>query len=443
MLTSSPKQLNHRQFNLVRLSLVVCWLAVMVAAKVLALAFPYVLVTVFLFIHAAMIGLASLISIREETHTFPNDIAFFSLLLDEFLFTILLYFTGGWTNPLVTLYLITITMAATTLPRSATLWIALVAIAGYTVVSQFYVPVNTLAETLHAHSHHADMSGFSLHIAGMWLTFVISAFTIAIFVSNLAAARRETESRLAQSRERILRNESVIGIASLAAGTAHELGTPLSTMTVITSEILADLKDPACHMETQRQGFIEDLQEQMNQLRLCKSILGKLTERANRIHSAPTEKLSLKAFIDSVIDQWRLLHPAGLLIFTWKPEHLTSAPEIRFEESLGLAIHNLLDNAYKVSPISIECQCGWDNEQLRLTILDQGPGLTRELKRAISLEHTQTPNANEVDTHQGLGIGLLLVNATVESLGGQVRFFNRDGGGAQVTLTIPLRMLVD
>ena len=76
----------------------------------------------------------------------------------------------------------------------------------------------------------------------MWLTFVISALTIALFVSNLATAQRATEARLAKSRERILRNERVIGMATLAAGTAHELGTPLATITVIASEMLADLK---------------------------------------------------------------------------------------------------------------------------------------------------------------------------------------------------------
>lgn len=439
--TAAP--LTHRQFTLVRLSLVLCWLVVTMAAKMLSLAFPYGMVTLLVLLHALLIGLTSWASRPGEAPTVPTRAAFYSLLLDELLITGLLYLTGGWTNPLVTLYLISITLAATTLPRTTSLWVALVAISGYTFVSQVYLPVTPEVQAGHIHGDLQDMSGFSLHIAGMWLTFVISALTIALFVSNLATAQRATEARLAKSRERILRNERVIGMATLAAGTAHELGTPLATITVIASEMLADLKNPDYSPEDERESLIEDLEEQMVQLRLCRSLLGKLSERAHRISPKQTALLPLNEFVEQVADQWRLVHPQSLLQVSTRPSGFSNPPVIRFEESLALAIHNLLDNAERVSPRAVNCHYEWDQTSFTLHIADRGPGLTRELQHALAFRPSPLTGNESFPQQKGLGIGLLLVNTTIESLGGQVRYADREGGGADVMIQLPLQMLQD
>ena len=174
--------------------------------------------------------------------------------------TLALYLTGGSSNPLVSLLLLPVTVATATL-RPALSWSVAVTAAGcYTTLMFVHQPF--------AMAHHGG-GAFELHIWGMWYGFLLSALLVALFVARLGDTLRAHDEALAKAREESLRNEQWLALGTLAAGTAHELGTPLSTMAVIASD-LAD----ECG------GNDPDLADRLNVLRSqidrCKGILSRM-----------------------------------------------------------------------------------------------------------------------------------------------------------------------
>ena len=156
----------------------------------------------------------------------------FHLMVEFQLITVFLYFTGGASNPFISYLLVLLVYAAYNLKQQ---WVWLMAILGildYSALTQFYQPL-----TLPIHSHTlSGKSFFDLHLAGMWLTFVLSSLVLAAFIPSLVVVKNRRRQELAELRERQLKNEQLIGIATLAAGTAHEMGTPLMTMEMLLAE---------------------------------------------------------------------------------------------------------------------------------------------------------------------------------------------------------------
>ena len=149
--------------------------------------------------------------------------------------TWLLYLTGGETNPFVSLLVLPITLAAAALPLRHVAIVALLAAACYLVLIPWHVPL----PMLHAH----EGGDFNLHILGMAINFVITAAALSFFVTRLARMLRARERDVQRERERALRDEGILAIATQAAGAAHELNTPLSTMRTLLAELKREHAD--------------------------------------------------------------------------------------------------------------------------------------------------------------------------------------------------------
>jgi two-component system sensor histidine kinase RegB len=172
---------------------------------------------------------------------------FANLLLDVFFLTLILYFTGGSTNPIVSYYLIPLIISAAVLRPAHTWFIAFLSIAFYTVLLFYYQPLD-----LFTMSGHGAMT--SAHFLGMWVNFGFSAVLISWFVVRMAGTLKEQSRAIARNRESGLRNEQIISVASIAAGTAHEMRTPLATMAVTVDDIAfehPELKDEMAVLEQQ------------------------------------------------------------------------------------------------------------------------------------------------------------------------------------------------
>ena len=180
---------------------------------------------------------------------------FANLLLDMAFLTVLLYLTGGSSNPLVSYYLIPLIISAALLSPLYTWITAALAVGCYTFLFNFHLPFDLFGMAGHA--------GMSAHMTGMWINFVFSAVLIAWFVARMASSMREQDAAMAAVREDALRNERIVGVAGIAAGTAHELRTPLATMTVLAGELKAE--------NPQLAGDLDLLQQQLDR---CDAILG-------------------------------------------------------------------------------------------------------------------------------------------------------------------------
>jgi two-component system sensor histidine kinase RegB len=339
------------------------------------------------------------------------------LLVDVLGWTVLMYFTGGANNPFVSYYIVPLVIAAAVLPWRHTWLVAGASLLAYSALLYYYRPFPLF--TPHAHMGHGE--GANVHILGMWFNFLFSAGLITYFVVRMASMLRQEEARAVVRREDRLRNDQIMAVASLAAGTAHELGTPLSTMTVLVDEMLEEKSLPA-----QARQDCELLRQQLAQ---CKATLTDLSRTAELTSVQQTSSLPLDQFLRQTVARWAVRRP-GVLCET----HFDSAgpaPAMAFDSTLCQALENLLNNAADTGSPRIEVRCQWGPHEAQIAIRDWGPGIDTEILQAAGKPLIRASRA-------GLGIGLLLSHATVERYGGRIELLNAQDGGAVATLYLPL-----
>lgn len=410
--SSSSAAINLRRLLAVR--------AITVAGLVLTLWFAVVRLGMalpamtLLLVMAVMVGL-SLATLWRLGWSRPvgEGEMFVQLLADVAALTAVLYYTGGSTNPFVTLYLLPLAMTAAALPGALVWWMAAITVACYTLLLAWHVPL--------PHAEHAHGAEFGIHVAGMWLGFLLSAGLIAAFASRMSSTLRERDRMLAAMREAELRNERVLALGTLAAGAAHELGTPLATMAVLAKDF-----EPGRGIDADRLGILRD------QIARCKEILSSLSAAAGQVRAEAGASRPLDAWLTEIVARWRSTRPgvvAGLQLDGAGP-----APRIVSEQTLAQAITNILNNAADASPLQVEIAGRWSADELVLDIADRGPGLAPELAGHAGQSIFTTKS-------EGLGLGLFLAYTTLSRLGGDVRLMNRDGGGVICRLTLPLAAL--
>lgn len=361
------------------------------------------------------------------------------LSLDLLSLTALLYFTGGSVNPFVSLLLLPLTIGATMLALVDVGLLTVLALACYSLLMFYSVPLPSpeggplaeidralLALTGIAHGHEAHFSGhgFGLHIVGMWLNFMLSALLISLFVSRMAHALRHRDAALAEAREQALRNEQILAIGTLAAGAAHQLGTPLTTLTVVLHEL---------RLAYAGNGELNaDLALMEHQVKNCKEILSRILSAAGQDRHDGGALIDLHVLVNDSLEQWRLIRPAAhcTLAGALLADPQLPAPQVFADRTLEQALLNLLDNAADASPSGIEVRYGWDAASGILEILDDGPGIDAAIAGHIGKAFVRSRKG-------GLGIGLFLSNATIERFGGKVELLGRPEGGTCTRITLP------
>ncbi len=367
----------------------------------------------------AFLGLLNVLAHARLRLRWPvSDAELFGNLLGDVLgLTALLYLSGGSTNPLVSLYLLPLMIAATILPARYNWSLAVLAIACYSLLLFWYQPLGE------QHHHHAEAAAeFNLHVLGMWATFLVSAVLIAHFVASMAQSLRERDRLLALAREGALRNERIVALGTLAAGAAHELGTPLATMTL--------LADDMALRYAEQPDMRQDAADMQAQITHCKSIINALADSAGAARGESGCAQAADAFLDEVLAKWLLMRPVVNVDCRWSG--VTPAPCIVVEQTLAQAVINLCNNAADASPSEVEIRGHGEADQVVIEIRDRGPGLSAEVARRAgeAFFSAKTP--------AGMGVGLFLANATIERFGGTVRIFNREGGGACTRIALPI-----
>ena len=344
----------------------------------------------------------------------PDGELFAQLGVDITALTLLLFFSGGAANPLVSLYLPSIAIAAVVLPGRLAWGAVGLSVAAYSLLVFWYVPL-PVADAARA---------TRLHLAGMWLIFVASAALIAWLVGRLAAAILQRDHQLAAAREEALRNERVVALGGLAAGAAHELGTPLATMAILVGELG---RNTELGPETQ-----EDLALLREQIEHCKGIITGLAARAGQARAEGGAALDLDRWLEQVVARWHRLRPHAEAEVSLRG---TATPRVVGEATLEQALLNLFNNAADAGDGHIEIESEWDGTKLRIEIRDRGPGFDENVL-------LQAGRAFITTRPEGTGIGLFLAHAAVERLGGRIVLANREGGGAVTRVELPLERIL-
>lgn len=340
------------------------------------------------------------------------------ITVDTLVLGYMLYFTGGAANPFITLLLVPIAMSAAALRLRAILVVAALAGVAYLLLLIDHVPL-----PLRMTPFGADE--LSLHVAGMGVNFVIMALMLGVFIKRLAMAVREQQQVIQRGRERALRDEGILAIATQAAGAAHELNTPLSTMRTLLPEIRRE------HASDGALG--EDLELLQDQVERCRSILREMVAFGKAQLSQESEQQTLRAFIHGCTERFALLRPEAELVL--EMDEASADIALRTPPGLRHALINLLNNAADASALeasqSVELSTSVHGGWLQLKVLDHGPGFDQPDESSL---------LGESDKQDGLGIGLALAEATAERLNGRLLAENTERG-AQVILCLPLAVI--
>jgi len=344
------------------------------------------------------------------------------LIVDIAAFTGVLYFTGGASNPFGWFYLVPIFIAATLLPGRIIWLITVLSIFSYTALMFFYQKVSGVAD----HSEHMQHnSGFAQHIMGMWLGYVVTALLVAFVVARMANSLRERDNHLAQARENSLRDERLVALGTLAAGTAHELGTPLSTIAILVKEM-----QEICTTNESKE-YLSIIRQQVDR---CKTALATLSHSAGEELMSGGQMLPVKNYISSIIKQWQQQRPATKLLLLSDLKNINA--QILAEQTLTQALINILNNAADASPKKISIEVEQIDKQITINIIDNGSGLDSMIQ-----SHAGKKSYSSKD--QGLGLGLFLAHASIERLGGKIFLANQQQGGAIVKIILPLTSFGD
>ncbi|MDR2876064.1 MAG: ATP-binding protein [Methylobacillus sp.] len=347
-----------------------------------------------------------------------DRLLFAQLLGDIAALTLLFYFTGGYSNPLVWMYLLPIAVAAVALPPRWMWGITATAMASYAALVFFHVPLS--------HLHVNDLVGVGLdtHLVGMWLGFTVSAALVAGFVSRIGQNLRDNDRLVAEAREQMLESERMLALGALAAATAHELGTPLATINVLVGE-LHDTAPPE---------LAADFKLLRGEVARCKEILSSLAASAGQMRGEDARRVALDVFLDETLQRWRDTRPA--LQFDCRLDGCDPAPQIAADRTLGQALVNLLDNAADASPERVELRGEWNRAELQIVIRDHGHGLAPEIAAQAGQPFFTTK------AESGMGIGLYLARTIFGRFGGRVELENHTDGGTVTRIHLPLADLI-
>jgi len=344
---------------------------------------------------------------------------FIQLLIDLICLSAVFYFSGGANNPFVSYFLVPICICAATLSGAYTLGIAGLSVLSYSLLLFFHIPLPILSP----HHHQADNS-INLHVLGMWLNFFISACLITYFIVKMARDLRTQEAQLNRWREDQLRDEQVMAVATLAAGTAHELGTPLATMKLLLSELRAEY--------TEWKPLQKDLQLLQEQVSHCANTLRELVATAEQSKDGEIPLEEIGSYCTTLIERWQIIRPdVGAQINIARNQTPINA---QFHPTIAQAIINLLNNAADASPQDIEIDINWNSQNMYWVIKDSGSGIAKEVTAHLGKSFMSTKTT-------GLGIGLLLTQATINRYGGTVSLHNREPRGTITQLELPITLI--
>jgi len=379
----------------------------------LVLPVPQLTIAVFCVVASLLFGTWRL----RQKRPIPEHELLGQLLADIGILIVILFATGGASNPLISYLLVLLAVGATILPQRS---VNVLALANMAVYTSFL-----LSELQVDHNDHTT-DNFQLHLVGMWVTFVVSGVLITLFVTRMAEAIRSRELTLARARENEMRNEQLVAIGTLAAGTAHALGTPLSTMSVL----LTDL-DKYSEAELKTMPLKEDISLLRQQVMRCKDSLNKLTLFYNKADKRSPINGTLHMFMEEIQDYIHNIHPRANVSFTLHETALRAS--IPFDLSLRHAVINLIENAIKAaeSSVLVTSQVAKSPKALiEITIQDDGPGIPASVMENMGEPFISTRK-------DSMGIGIFLANAAIQRASGNIEMFNLKNGGAMSIIRLP------
>jgi two-component system sensor histidine kinase RegB len=341
-----------------------------------------------------------------------------TLALDIFCLTALLALSGGPSNPFSLLFLVQITLSAVVLSKAWTWVLGLLSVLGFGFLFPFHIRVGIFE------SHHAG-PGFSTHLIGMWIAFMAAALLITVSIGKVSEALRSREQEVLRLQNQVSRQERLASIVSLAAGAAHELGTPLATIAIASKELEA--------YATRAGGdknVAEDARLIRNEVERCSRILRQMSVRgAEPMGESPTP-VRIGELLQQVTSIFQ--DSGGVAIRANVDEELEAfLPIDATRQVLTALVRNAVDASCSGQVVDLRADSAAG--LLRFTVRDAGAGMTPNVLNRLSEPFFTTKGPG-----RGMGLGTFLVRVFAENLKGNLAFESEVDAGTKAVLELPL-----
>jgi two-component system sensor histidine kinase RegB len=338
---------------------------------------------------------------------------------DTLLLTALLYLTGGPFNPFSFLYLVQIALATVVLSAQSTWTLVLLSLA----CSAFlFVGYEELPLAKMSHSQH-----MRIHLIGMWVAFGVAAGFIVYFLLRITRALATRDAELEHARSLVARQEKLASLATLAAGTAHELATPLSTIALVACELDHQLADAS-----KIEGARADAKLIREQVQRCRAILDRMSVRGGEFAGETPARVELASVVREAMSELADSPPIRIELGQREGACALDAPP----RALAVTLQNLLKNAQDASEGgaagAVVLSAKVEGAKVRIEVRDQGVGMPREV-----LERIGEPFFTTKPPGRGMGLGIFVSRAMIEQLGGNLSIASDPGKGTCVTIDLP------
>ena len=330
----------------------------------------------------------------------------------------LLFLTGGIDNPFSILVLAPTLIAATALPPRLTLWLAAFAAASATALTAWHLPLPWI--------ENQPLELPPTYNVASWMATIVAIGVTSLYAYQSTEQARKLSDALAAAELVLTREQHLTQLDGLAAAAAHELGTPLSTITLIVRELEKGV-DPA----SPTGADIRTLREQTQR---CRDILSKLTQLSAA--GAPFDRMPLSALLEEAVAPHREF---GIAITVRVTPSGRGEPVIHRNPAVLYGLGNILENAIDFAHAAVEVDATWDSQSVEIVIADDGPGIAPDLLRRIGEPYVSRRPGGRA-TGGGLGLGIFIARTLLERSGARVSFRNRifPAHGAVVQIVWPL-----
>ena len=358
--------------------------------------------------------------LRMPPLRFPQETLGAVFCLDTLCLTAVLGLTGGPMNPFSLLYLVQITLSAVVLRKAWTWALGCLSTVCFGLLFFFNIPSAAFQ------THHMEQ-GLSPHLVGMWCAFVIAAALITFFTGKIADALRTREQEVLVLQDQVAKHERLASLVTLAAGAAHELGTPLGTIALAAREL-----ERYAASVSGNDAVLEDARLIRSEVERCRRILEQMSVQSAEPMGETPAGFRVRDLFLSVLEQFPEAQRALLKIELADETLAAVLPAQATAQSLAALIQNALDANVDRRPILITAT--ETGSELRIAVRDQGHGMPANVLRRIS-----EPFFTTKEPGKGMGLGTFLVRTFAERLGGRVLFDSVPGEGTTATLELPLR----
>src|SRR6478735_6779100 len=317
----------------------------------------------------------------------------------------LLFLTGGLQNPFSFLFLGPVLISATVLPIRLTIGLGLLAVACASALVFFHLPLPWDSED--------PLVLPPIYLFGVWLSIVLALGVTSLYAFQAAEEARKLSDALAATELVLTREQHLTQLDGLAAAAANELGTPLSTIFLISRELekTVNSDDP----------LASDLKTLREQAQRCRDILAKITQLSSS--GAPFDRMPLSTLIEEAVAPHR---DFGVAIKVRLAVAATREPVGARNPAILYGVGNILENAVDFARTTVEVNAWWNTETLEIVISDDGPGFAPDILKRIGEPYLSRRRADDAQSEdRGLGLGVFIARTLLERTGAKVSFSNR------------------